>query len=463
MVDVKNELKSAAVLGAVAMSSAVNTNAAEISDQPFRENRIENVTPAPASPRENDALDYQAEKARLAAEMAENITYNTTSTGEGYFTIKDGDHVVVITESELKGRKIEKTQQNEHKQKFSHPTEYSTSEVELEDRLSGLVDHDAQYLEDQNAISINSYTIQNKDKLVERILQNNNGLSRQDAENLLENVVETVNKNSNFMVEHEKKHRDNDQAGLALQTLSPEYMAKLNMMDEISANMTQAGLALEQYRKNGDLIGFETLSCDMGEVKKFLQENPEAGPEECRKVVATTVYNNWLETNNRPGATYSNQAYDGSAADTEGSYHASLLLTDHPAMEKEYRRRVDVMFQNIPGLGDVRDCINPDFKLNPQLQEKLDRNTASAKQKSFMDKVVEGTKNLRQATRKIKKFFSNFKKADQDQVRTDKEKQKLANLCFEKSGRVEPKKPHSQIVHNAQNTITRPTGIEIQR
>mgnify|MGYP000080240492 FL=1 len=56
---------------------------------------------------------------------------------------------------------------------------------------------------------------------------------------------------------HEQKHRDNAANGLYAYALSPEQAYKMNMHDEISANMASLLLLRQRYIENGDISIFE--------------------------------------------------------------------------------------------------------------------------------------------------------------------------------------------------------------
>ena len=56
---------------------------------------------------------------------------------------------------------------------------------------------------------------------------------------------------------HEQKHRDNTASGFDVYAVSPEQAYKLNMHNEISANMASLLLLRQQYIENGDISIFE--------------------------------------------------------------------------------------------------------------------------------------------------------------------------------------------------------------
>lgn len=56
---------------------------------------------------------------------------------------------------------------------------------------------------------------------------------------------------------HEQKHRDNYAAGMYAYAVSPEQAYKLNMHDEISANMASLLVLRQKYIETGDLSVFD--------------------------------------------------------------------------------------------------------------------------------------------------------------------------------------------------------------
>lgn len=239
---------------------------------------------------------------------------------------------------------------------------------------------------------------------------------------------------------HELSHRDDDRTGaFGLINKSPVHAAKINMLSEIKANMVEAGIALQEFRETGSLDGFDKISnADLSNIKKELEENPNA--ENIEQKIAAQTYASWLERNNKEGSAYSNQAFAAVIATDENSYSAAGKLTDAQVLDNEYHKTVDKMFKDVPGLGDVRKSVNPDFVLNEELQNKINEYIGQDKTiTDLMNLVVSGTENARQANREIKNFLKPIRQADQDGVRTPEEQEKIdvhiAKTLLEKTGR----------------------------
>ena len=101
--------------------------------------------------------------------------------------------------------------------------------------------------------------------------------------------------------------------------------------------------------------------------------------------MAKYIFDNWLEKNNQPDTNYSNEIKENS------DYLINRVITqtvgDSPAMYQEYLRRVDLMFSDVEGLGDVRAAVNPDFELNSQLKRWI----AAEEKNSIADNISHGS------------------------------------------------------------------------
>lgn len=329
-----------------------------------------------------------------------------------------------------------KTWQNNYvedlKETFNKPTEYTTVEEDLyeavEDTNGGIA---LAYYDMDNGIVINKYTISDEDrvKLVDMLIEN--GKTPDDANHAIDRVLNQSPDELRYIIEHEVTHLedhkyfDNEKCDLP-----PQYMAKLNMMTEIKANMKEAGLALQQYQKNGDLSGFDYLSFASEAMKKGLQENYDLqnpqGVEAAKNFVAESVYNNWLQTFNCEGSYYSNQSYVNALAGERPVW----ALVDGKSCEAEYKRRIDAMFQDVGYLGDVRKYVNADLKLNNELtQAFIESEMQNAALKAIMKRDAE---NAKKYSKNLQRYMKKVKKIDRDNVRTDKETQKLSKY-IEKS------------------------------
>ncbi len=227
---------------------------------------------------------------------------------------------------------------------------------------------------------------------------------------------------------HEMSHTFTDRYGGTSQyDLPPQYMSKLNMLNEIKSNMAEAGLALDVYKATGNLEYFDKLGIDMSEVKDKLQQNPQM--ENPEGYVATYVYEQWLKKNNRPGTTYSEQAK------SRGRTLTMFALDGTQDSLNRYHERVAAMFEYVEGLGDVRQYVNPDFELNEDLQKSL-LSPAYELNKSDKDKKkdapVVGNSNLKAVmmhnannaerySKNLMAYLELVMQVDKDGYRTDEE------------------------------------------
>ncbi|MBQ9034809.1 MAG: hypothetical protein IJ099_02455 [Alphaproteobacteria bacterium] len=228
----------------------------------------------------------------------------------------------------------------------------------------------AAYYDMDNGIHVIEYTLkeENRESCM-RILQER-GLSAKEAKNTIDRLINHNNALENqSKLLHELSHREDQlKYGNKTYDLPPKYMAKLDMMSEIKANMIQAGFALEWYKKTGSLEAFDYLNCDMTEVKKALQ-NKNMSDEETKALIVTTVQQNWLKANNNDDSYYVEQAYI--QASPQCHDYPIWAIEDNNDSQKRYHQRVMDMFQNVPKLGNVNKYINSDFQLNQNLEKNL--------------------------------------------------------------------------------------------
>ena len=118
-------------------------------------------------------------------------------------------------------------------------------------------------------------------------------------------------------------------------------------------------------------------------------------------------------------------------------YSAAAKLTDSQALENEYHKAVDKIFDNVPGLGDVRAQVNPDFSLNDGLVRQINgRFKKDGKVTALMNIVTSAAENVRQANRAIKKFLRPIRQADKDGERTETEQKKIDKKISRKMARL---------------------------
>lgn len=228
---------------------------------------------------------------------------------------------------------------------------------------------------------------------------------------------------------HEKSHLgDHLKSGDGQYNIHPEYMARLDALTEIKAALRQAGDALEQYNTSGNPDAFDGLSTKLEaeNIKNALRENPNMANKE--DFVAQYVHDKWLKVYNQGGSDYSRQMYNNSSP--QKIDYPLWALDKSPAAHQEYLARVESMFaEDIPGLGNVRKFINPDFPLNDDLAQQLENDCALTLDNKSLHAMAENGK--------LGEYFEQTKEAYADGILTRKEEKKLNNFV-QKNAKMSP-------------------------
>ena len=230
-----------------------------------------------------------------------------------------------------------------------------------------------------------------------------------------EDVVERM-----LQAEHELTHMEDDKKYANRQyDLPPEYLAKLNMLTEIKANMVMAGGALDMYETTGELKYFDNLSLDPEDVKilkNVLQKNPDMPNK--REFVAKFVYDGWMNDNNIIGSHYLAQAY--AISSPKFNKYPLWALVDNQDAQNKYHERVDAMFENVYGIGDARKIVNPDFELDDELMKYLVRDNPMSNE-ALRALMTKDAQNAEQYAANIMAYLEKVKAIDADGVRTEEE------------------------------------------
>ncbi len=283
-----------------------------------------------------------------------------------------------------------------------------------------------------NIVTINNYQMDEDDREdCVQMLMEKYEIDEEKAQAAIETLLHGKDNLISFLSygEHEGQHLNNHKnSGARQYDLPPEYMAKIDMMDEISANMLQAGLALDMYKATGDVKYFDDLlSIDTEGLKKALQENPDMENKEA--FVAKYVNNQWLKQHNTEhyneetgkmeiSGIYSQQAYLLSSPNLHN--YPVWAMAENSNTIKQYHERVDAMFENIMGLGDVRKYVTPDFELNSALKQQLAEE--SLIDAEILKKImVQDAQNAEQYSENMTAFFNKIREIDIDGVRTPEE------------------------------------------
>ena len=315
---------------------------------------------------------------------------------------------------------------------FSDDTQIESTEIDLYDTLKQYENLNenaslscAYYDFENNIINVNYYNIPEgkHDECVAMFMKQYH-FTKEQAEQTIGILTSRDPTVRMSQFEHEATHEEQNKKYATFQyDLPPEYIAKLDMMGEIHASMVQAGYALDFYEATGDLQHFDNLALShdsIGELKKNIAKNPDM--EDRREYVAKFIHDKWLEDNNRDGSGYSQQAYI--FATPRFRDYPLWALADNQEAQNKYHERIDAMFENVIGFGDVRKIVNPDFKLNENLQARLawDNPMDNELLRAIMTKDAH---NASQYIANLQAYFDKLREFDADGVRTPEELAKL--------------------------------------
>ena len=250
------------------------------------------------------------------------------------------------------------------------------------------------------------------------ILQQN-GLSEKEARQTVDTVLS--DDYTKYTIVHESSHvQDHFDSEYDKKDLPPEYTGRLNAMSEVKAAMNEAGEALLKYQQTGSMDGFAHVKYNNDNIVKGLAECRTS--EEQQKFVAEQVYQGWMDTNMKEGTLYHEQIKQNMCTD------APLWARVDDAQTKEkYATRVDNMFKDVHGLGDVRSVVDANFALTPKLektadlQEKLYFGTNS----NLKAVMMRDADNQKKYSENLADYLRTVKKVDKDGVRTPEETEQL--------------------------------------
>lgn len=200
------------------------------------------------------------------------------------------------------------------------------------------------------------------------------------------------------------------------------------MAIEIKATMAQVKLLYDECKKTGNMDALHGWNAGgLTEFKEWYKQNPDSPEVEQR--LAKAVCEGWLKENNQKGSSYYEQALDAAhmqSADVNVGEKVAGAKFENTANIKQYHEQWNTLFKNT-AFGDVTAVVNADFELGAgaalqSLEQKAANKSGVDK---FLEKVVDGSKSVRSATKKLAKFLKKVKKIDKDGVRTPEEEAKL--------------------------------------
>ncbi len=439
--NVSSSLKKAAI--ALTLSAAALTpgkvKAAENTSKDDETTKTEQVITPPTNNNQGFSIHIDEAKATtLTNAWSLNPQDIEIVYDNGAYVIEDknnqNDYIIIDEDS----NEYIKREKESLKELFSRPTEYKEEVITAKDMLTdNYKSYGGYYESGENSITIVKYDLTNMDKDIDDVYGDYFELKDEIKARL--NTIAKSPHSRETVITHEESHRDDDQLGIDLPGVSAEHRAKLDMLSEIKANMTQAGLILQNYQKKGNLSELEAALCNVHphnvtNIRSHILENTP----DCKKKIAKEVFDGWLKQNNVEGTTYWEQA----ASNIDATFNLDQI-SGLDIQDKNYQTRVNMLFSNVKGLGDVRDCVNPDFALEENLQTKCNNQSKNGQSAKLVNILAQDAPNTEEAVQKIITALKPIKEADKDGVRT-KEEQKsidkhIARLILEKTGRASAK------------------------
>lgn len=365
---------------------------------------------------DDEELFTKREKSTLEQKYGFDIVYDAATQN---FTLNSDGNPITLKESDLTPEAWNEKYIAAAKAKFGDSVKFETINIDLYKALDNhlKVGERAKYSNEEDTISIYNYYIpEGKRKDCIALYAKQYGLTPERAEEMMDSMLDTASRISDL--EHEVSHRDDDKKfDNNRYDIPPEYMAKLDMMTEIKANMVQAGYALDMYKATGDLKLFDSLSINASDLKAALKNNPNMENKEA--FVAQYIYDEWLKNHNKINTHYSQQAF--MAATPHRHEYPLWALENNPQALEKYNARVSAMFENIEGLGDVRKIANPNFELNYGLKVQLDSVNIIKENENLHALMTKDAQNAHQYAANIIAYLKKVKEVDADGVRTSEE------------------------------------------
>lgn len=350
-----------------------------------------------------------------------DVRYNTK---EGVYEVKSNNFSSLFMEEGTNYNKITERYMAEQANRFSKPTEFVHDSIGMDIVLMEGGCSVANFSYEDNIITMYHVTLDGKDRAVKQLMDFG-GIDEHVADSLVTMLYKEMT-NPEFVASvqaHEESHRDDFEKNLFVPNLPPQYMARLHMLTEVKASMTQAGMALEQFKQDGSTSHFAPVNLEVDTLslqKDLARENLTVSPE---KHVGQYIFRKWMDSYNVPDSPYSLETanilpndYSYIEADLIGSY-----IEDTPESHQEYLRRVDEMFKDVKYLGDMRGVINPEFQLNEQLLQDI-----SSHQDKGFGIITQNSVTNEEAYQRVASLLAVVRDCDIDGVRTPQE-QKLIN------------------------------------
>ncbi|MBR3677258.1 MAG: hypothetical protein IKN71_09020 [Alphaproteobacteria bacterium] len=371
--------------------------------------------------------DVSKQAADLQTKYGFDVVYDPKS---NMYKLYQGKNDLILSEREIDFDTWNDSHLDDMGEKFSENTTIEYKDVDL---CSALHNDELLYsaaYDGENHVLVYNYKMDenNRNECVQMFIEKYK-LSEEEAKKRVEFFTEKSNPTSLFsLIEHEMAHLEDDKShGNRQFDLPPKYMAKLNMMTEVKANLVQAGLALDMYKATGDVKYFDNLvAIDTKELQKTLSENPNMENKEA--YVAKYVNDKWLETHNQSRYDEKTQQTFTTPYSQQAFWSSVPIANDYPVWATEenpntinqYHERVDAMFENIVGLGDVRKYVTPDFELTDGVKQELAKHNI-IRTEALKKIMCQDAQNAEKYAKNLKAYFNRVKTVDADGVRTPEE------------------------------------------
>lgn len=323
----------------------------------------------------------------------EQIKDNISQTGmdirydkntDKFIVRQDGAYNDVYTLENTDYGKMMQQWQHRHDSIYANPLRVVKKYMPIKNYI--LKGGNAAYDYEAHKITLSFPTQEGKAEAI-RLVMDERGVSFAEADSIVNAIIKLGNdaEYAKYRKIHEGSHAIDHEKGIFRPDMSSEKTVKLFDLTEIKATMSMAGTALQHYKKTGDLSHFAYVNVEVDTLALQRDLRDGNGKDNPEMYVAKYIFDNWLEKNNQPDTNYSNEIKENS------DYLINRVITqtvgDSPAMYQEYLRRVDLMFSDVEGLGDVRAAVNPDFELNSQLKRWI----AAEEKNSIADNISHGS------------------------------------------------------------------------
>ena len=426
---------------AMAVLSSSNGRA-QNTETDFPHPKDSTVAKAPTAEK-NIKVIYDKTDSLSTADVAQ-IRQNIAATGvdiryhNGFFTMRQDNRCTDFFLEELDYDNMMNKWQQYHDSVHAQPVKFNMIQVSAEYYLR---DAKARYIAASNEVFIRIPTEKRKSAAIKRLMQNTDKkLSRAEADSIVGDIIK-MGQDKEFiriLAEHELSHAEDWEKGFFKPDISLKRFTQLNVLTEIKASMTEAGLALQYYKETGNLSHFAYVNPKVDTLALQNDLRAGKGKENPELYVAKYMFDKWLEKYNHPGTEY---MYQLSVCASIPEEKLLQNIADSPEVYREYLRRVRLMFADVKGLGNVNQIINPDFELHPQLLQQINEYTNGG----FMPLMPH--RSAREDLENIKALLLIVRDIDQQSRHRSPEEQEAVNKAIESLQKTQTPQTYNMAQH----------------